>query len=107
LFAPASLVLHKHRATSGPRFGELFVNNTTRRNHYLFTWKNVTDFGMLLEHLVMLPSLHGRAIAQYGAAFEVRAYLRACLRLPLAVYRRLANVREYVLNDRNVLGLTQ
>jgi GT2 family glycosyltransferase len=107
LFAPASLVMHKHRATSGPRFGDLFVNNTTRRNHYLFTWKNVTDFGMLVEHLVMLPSLHGRAIAQYGAAFEVRAYLRACLRLPLAVYRRLANVRTYVLNDRDVLGLSQ
>ena len=106
MFAPASRVLHKHRATSGPRFGDLFVNNTTRRNHYLFTWKNVTDSGMLVEHLARLPSIHGRAIAQFGAAFEVRAYLRACLRLPLAILRRLSNVRTYVLNDRDVLGLT-
>ena len=94
LFAPASRVMHKHRATSGPRFGELFVNNTTRRNHYLFAWKNVTDSGMLLEHLAMLPVIHRRAIPQYGAAFEVRAYLRAVLRLPLAIRRRLAERRE-------------
>lgn len=107
LFAPASRVMHKHRATSGPRFGEMFVNNTTRRNHYLFAWKNLTDFGMLLEHLVMLPVIHRRAITQYGAAFEVRAYLRACLRLPLAIRRRLANVGAGVLGDRDVLGLSQ
>jgi GT2 family glycosyltransferase len=107
LFAPASRVMHRHRATSGARFGELFVNNTTRRNHYLFAWKNLTDFGMLIEHLAMLPVIHRRAITQYGAAFEVRAYLRACLRLPLAIRRRLANVGAYVLDDRDVLGLTQ
>ena len=107
LFAPGSCVTHKHRATSGPRFGELFVNNTTRRNHYLFVWKNLTDFGMLLEHLATLPAIHGRAITQYGAAFEVRAYLRACLRLPLAIRRRLANTGAYVLGDRDVLGLTR
>ena len=107
LFAPGSRVMHKHRATSGPRFGELFVNNTTRRNHYLFAWKNLTDFGMLIEHLAMLPVIHRRAIAQYGAAFEVRAYLRACLRLPWAIHRRFINAGAYVLGDRDVLGLTQ
>jgi O-antigen biosynthesis protein len=107
LFAPASRVMHKHRATSAPRFGELFVNNTTRRNHYLFVWKNLTDFGMLLEHLAMLPVIHRRAITQYGAAFEMRAYLRACFRLPLAIRRRLANIGAYVVSDRDVLGLTK
>jgi GT2 family glycosyltransferase len=107
LFAPASRVMHKHRATSGVKFGEIFVNNTTRRNHYLFVWKNVTDFEMLLEHVVTLPRTHARAISQYGAAFEMRAYFRACLRLPLAIWRRLENVRSYVLDDHDVLGLSQ
>ena len=107
LLAPASRVIHKHRGTAGPRFGDLFVNNTTRRNHYLFVWKNVTDFGMLLEHLFGLPRIHGSAISQYGAAFEYRAYLRAVLRLPLAIRRRLANLGSYVVSDRDVPGLTQ
>ena len=106
LLAPASHVTHKHRGTTGPRFGELFVNNTTRRNHYLFIWKNVTDIGMLLEHLTGLPRIHGRAISQYGPAFEYRAYLRACIRLPMAVWRRLA-ARHQVLDDREILGFSQ
>jgi GT2 family glycosyltransferase len=107
VLAPASRVIHKHRGTSGPRFGDLFVNNTTRRNHYLFLWKNVTDLGMLLEHILSLPRIHYRAIFQYGAAFEYRAYLRAFVRLPLAIRRRWANVGSYRFSDRDVLGLSQ
>jgi len=107
LLAPASRVIHRHRGTAGPRFGDLFVNNTTRRNHYLFVWKNVTDRGMLLEHLTSLPFIHVRAISQYGAAFEYRAYLRAFVRLPLAVRRRLTNLGSYVIGDRDILGLTR
>jgi len=107
LLAPASSVTHKHRGTSAPRFGELFVNNTTRRNHYLFVWKNVTDLGMLWEHLWNLPYAHGRAVSQYGAPFEFRAYVRAVVRLPWALRRRLLNVRNYVLGDQDVLGLSQ
>lgn len=83
------------------------MNNTTRRNHYLFIWKNVADLGMLLEHLRMLPAIHGRAISQYGALFEFRAYLRAFARLPLAMRRRLSTVRTSVVGDREVLGLSQ
>jgi GT2 family glycosyltransferase len=107
LLAPASRVTHKHRGTSGPRFGELFVNNTTRRNHYLFVWKNVTDLAMLWQHLRNLPYIHGRAVSQYGAPFEFRAYVRAVVRLPRALRRRLMNVRNYVVGDREVLGLSQ
>jgi len=107
LLAPDSHVIHRHRATSAARFGESFVNNTTRRNQYLFVWKNVTDLSLLLQHLASLPRQHARAISQYGGRFEFRAYLRACGRLPLAVFRRLSNVRAYVLKDRDVFGLTQ
>ena len=103
LMAPASRVVHKHRGTSGPKFGDDFVDNTTRRNLYLLVWKNVTDFEMIVEHLVRLPAIHGRSIMQHGAAFEIRAYLRAVLRLPLALWRRVANTRALTVSDREVL----
>jgi hypothetical protein len=69
--------------------------------------ENVTDFSMLREHLTSLPRIHGRAIWQYGAVFEFRAYLRAVLRLPMAVRRRLASIRNYVLSDSEVSNLTR
>jgi GT2 family glycosyltransferase len=107
MVAPASSVVHKHRGTSAPRFGAAFVENTTRRNHFLFVWKNLTDSALLIQHLVMLPRIHARAIAQHGGRFEFRAYLRACLRLPLAVVRRISNAGAFVLKDRDVFGLTR
>jgi GT2 family glycosyltransferase len=103
LLAPRSHVVHKHRGTSRPKFGDDFVDSTIRRNQFLFIWKNVTDTGLILQHLMGLPRIHGSAILQKGASFEVRSYLAAILRLPLALWRRMSNLREYVAGDRDVL----
>jgi len=48
LLAPASRVLHKHRGTSKPKFGNRFVDDTIRKNQFLFIWKNLTDARMTL-----------------------------------------------------------
>jgi GT2 family glycosyltransferase len=107
LLAPRSHVVHKHRGTSRPKFGDDFVDCTIRRNQFLFIWKNVTDTGLILQHLLALPHIHGSAVLQKGARFEVRSYGAAILRLPLAVWRRMSNLREYVAGDRDVLKSLQ
>jgi GT2 family glycosyltransferase len=104
LLAPSSRVVHKHRATSSRKFSTEFVDNTIRRNLYLFVWKNVTDGAMLLEHILNLPRIHGRAVMSGNGGFEVRAYLRACLKLPAALVRRFRNMGRYVIGDRDVLA---
>jgi len=103
LFAPHSHVVHKHRGTSRPKFGDEYVDCTIRRNQFLFIWKNVTDAGMILRHLIELPRIHGSAILQKGARLEIRSYAGAVVRLPLATWRRVGNLREYVASDRDVL----
>jgi GT2 family glycosyltransferase len=103
LLAPRSHVVHKHRGTSRPKFGDDFVDRIIRRNQFLFIWKNVTDTGLMLQHLIGLPRIHGSAILQKGARFEVRSYVAAILRLPFALWRRVSNLREYVAGDRDVL----
>jgi GT2 family glycosyltransferase len=108
LLAPESRVIHKHRGTSKARFGNDFVDNTIRRNQYLFIWKNITDLPMILGHLANLPRIHARAmIGQPGAAFEIRAYFRAVRRLPQALRKRLANQATYLLSDREALARSQ
>lgn len=103
LFAPGSHVVHKHRGTSRPKFGDDFVDATIRRNQFLFIWKNVTETGLILQHLLRLPKIHGRSILQNGARSEIRSYVKAIARLPIAIWRRVANLREYVVSDREVL----
>jgi GT2 family glycosyltransferase len=107
LLAPASHVIHKHRGTSRPKFGDDFVDNTIRRNQFLFTWKNVTDFSMTLSHLINLPRIHVGAMIQGNPQFEVHAYLRAVRQLPEAFAKRVANRPFYVNQDDDILRIVQ
>lgn len=107
LLAPASRVVHKHRSTSQAKFGNSFVENTIRKNQFLFVWKNVTDLSMTLEHLVNLPRIHARAMLRKEPMFEVRAFFRALRQLPEALQKRVTNVGQSILSDREVLARSQ
>jgi GT2 family glycosyltransferase len=107
ILAPASRVVHKHRGTSLPRFGKDFVENTIRRNQFLFVWKNVTDVSMITSHLLHLPAIHASAITMGDPWFELYAFLRALRQLPEAVLARLANMPRYVYRDCEVLKFSQ
>jgi GT2 family glycosyltransferase len=107
LMAPASRVIHKHRSTSAAKFGEDFVESTIRKNQYLFIWKNVTDFSMVLGHLVNLPRTHLRSMRSHSPKFEIRAFLRALRQLPEAAIKRSANAAQYVTGDKEVLTRSQ
>lgn len=103
VLAPSSHVIHKHRATNRPKFGNQFVDNTIRKNQYLFVWKNVTDSRMFFEHLLNLPRTHGRLMVAGDAWFEVGAFLRALRQLPEAAWKRLRPISRYTESDAAVL----
>jgi len=107
LLAPASRVVHKHRSTSKAKFGTDFVENTIRKNQYLFIWKNITDAPMVAEHVLNLPRIHARAMLNQTPAFEIRGFLRAIRQLPAALRRRVHNAPHYVFSDREVLTRSQ
>ncbi len=107
VLAPASRVVHKHRGTSKAKFGNRFVDNTIRKNQFLFIWKNVTDAPMIFEHLVNLPRIHARAMIQNDPRSEIETYLRAVRQAPQALARRVASISHYVISDRDVLAHSQ
>jgi len=107
LLAPASRVIHKHRATTRAKFSKRFVEVMVRKNQYLFTWKNVTDSAMIFQHLRNLPRIHAREMVQYGPLFEAHAFARAVQQLPQALAKRLSNLSCYAIPDREVLARSQ
>jgi len=107
LLAPASRVVHKHRATTKAKFPDRFVETTVRRNQYLFTWKNLTDTTMILQHVANLPRAHARGMVQHDPLFEMQAFLRAFRRLPEALTKRLSHISRYTIPDREVLARSQ
>ncbi len=106
LFAPGSVVIHRHRGTSQRKFGADFVQNITRKNQYLFIWKNITRLSWLLEHFLWLPFNQLRFMRQTGVRFELKALWRAFLQIPECLIKRINRRRVYQLSDPEVFERT-
>lgn len=81
LFASASVVYHKHRASSSRRFTSQELQILIQRNQFLFIWKNIRDWRLLLSHCVYLPWNAYRLARDFGPAIW-KSLLRAAARIP-------------------------
>jgi GT2 family glycosyltransferase/glycosyltransferase involved in cell wall biosynthesis len=52
MYQPASVVYHEHRGTIGKKFSEAYIQAVLKKNFLLFTWKNIHEWGRLLEHFM-------------------------------------------------------
>lgn len=106
LLAADSIVVHKHRGTNKLKFGDNYVDNTIRKNQYLFIWKNITDLRLILSHSLLLPVIQARLIWQTDWRFELKAFFRALIQLPEALRKRCSGRSCYVLNDSQIFEQT-
>ncbi len=102
LLAPKSVVIHKHRGTNKLKFGDNYVDNTIRKNQYLFIWKNITDWKWLASHTLLLPMIQAHLLAQTNLKFEVKAFLRALLQLPEVLLKRYRMRTQYTRGDSDI-----
>jgi GT2 family glycosyltransferase len=111
LYEPLSVVYHKVSATMMVR--KLSYHFLMQRNGYLFTWRNVTDPGILFTHIVLLmPNLFRYATGtarwfkiNWWQAFwiELKSFFAALTRLPKVASRRISDKKFQALSDKEVL----
>lgn len=106
LLAVDSVVVHKHRGTNKQKFGDNFVDNTIRKNQYLFIWKNITFFPWTLAHLLYLPIIQAGFLIQTNWQFETKAFFRALLQFPEALAKRYRRRNEYQMQDPEIFERT-
>ena len=68
LLAPKSIVYHKHRASSEKRFSPSALQKLVIRNQYLFIWKNIRSWKLLLSHCGFLAWNCFRLSRDHGIA---------------------------------------
>lgn len=54
MYAPDSIVYHKHRGTIGQRFTDAYIASVVQKNRLLFAWKNIHEKDRLLGHFAWL-----------------------------------------------------
>jgi len=97
----AAAVLHDHNRTIGSRFGRDSVATVYERNRLIFTWKNLTDAGLFVRHLVALPAkLLWDSIAHRSF---VRGFSSALPVLREIASRRDLERRQSKVRDRELL----
>jgi GT2 family glycosyltransferase len=73
----------------------------TRRNSFIFTWKNINDPYFLTTHFLLLP-----LNIIYWLFYDrprISALLKAIILLPEIIKKRIAQKKTYRISDRNVL----
>jgi O-antigen biosynthesis protein len=104
VWEPASVVVHEHRATIGRLYSRSFVRQTQDRARLVFTWKNITDRGLIATHLAWLGPRTLARLAR-GEWYFARA-LGSCVRdLPAILAARRRERREARRSDGEVFAL--
>ncbi|MEO6029605.1 MAG: glycosyltransferase [Candidatus Binatia bacterium] len=97
LFAPKSLVHHKHRGTTRRLWSEDKIYSFFIKNLAALVWKNVTDWRMLRAHLGGIVLLPFRVRSQSGMKAAIYTWVGMWKQLPVVARAR---VREGRLGRR-------
>ncbi len=81
LFAPGSVVYHRHRASSARLFSPPQLQTLIQRNQFLFIWRNIRSWRLLFSHCFFLPWNCYRLARDYGLGIW-RSLIQAIMRMP-------------------------
>ncbi|MEN6627643.1 MAG: glycosyltransferase [Candidatus Sumerlaeia bacterium] len=102
LYDPRAVAWHLGKGSMRDRLGDYGLALMLKRNHLLFNWASLADFGLLARHCLGLPRL---VLTADGApAGWGRALLAALARLPAVLRLRRARAAAG-RPDRQLLGL--
>ena len=102
LFEAKSIVRHYHEEGKIKReFSPLDVKRIVYRNQFIFIWKNVTDWSILLAHACWTPIRLMQTLFS-GDPLMIQGYFMAITRLPAIVIKRKSQRNLYKLSDRSL-----
>lgn len=104
LLAPASIVYHKHRATSSRSFTPAGLRQLVQRNQLLFIWKNIGSWTLLPAHCLCLPWTCYRLARDYGLRIW-RSLPAAACKIPALQLIRLRAPYRAARADTDVFRL--
>ncbi len=104
LLAPESIVYHKHRATSLRRFKPSELRVLIARNQFIFLWKNIQDWRLLLCHAFFLPWNCYRLARDHGLVLW-KSILRAAWAIPSIAASRVRFPFRRILGDWEIFQL--
>ncbi len=99
VYVPASAIHHMGQVSFHRRFGRRRTRVINFRNVFLFMWKNMSDWPIILEHLIFLP--FRLVYALVGGRFDfLEGFMRALPLLTAAIGRRRLILKVGVSDEK-------
>ncbi len=104
LLAPESKVYHKHRASAERRFKASELQILIARNQFLFIWKNIESWKLLISHGIFLPWNCYRLTRDLGLASWL-SFLRGFCAIPSVIAARFCHKIRAQRSDLEIFDM--
>jgi GT2 family glycosyltransferase len=102
IFESKSIVYHYHEEGKIKReFSPTDVKRIVYRNQFIFIWKNVTDWSILLSHALWAPIRLVQAVFRKDMLM-IQGYLWALSKVPTIYLKRARQTKIYHIRDRDL-----
>lgn len=108
LFAPKSVVHHKHRSTTSRLWSEGAIYSFFVKNLAALVWKNIGDIRLIFRHLCGLIILPARVYKNAGNASAFMTYWRLIRQIPRVIRARVReNLKPRTLDDQTIMEVSR
>ena len=103
LFEENSKVDHFHeegaiKKTKSP----FFIKTVAYKNQFIFVWKNISDYFLIIEHFLWLPYHFIKAIISFDLPFFL-GFMWAVTKIPQLIFNYPQAAKNFKLTDREVI----
>ncbi len=103
VFEPRSIVVHEHEEGAiKTKFKPKHIQKIAYRNQYFFIWKNITDRGLLLSHILWMPYHLLKAVLRRDLVF-IQGFFLALAQMDRVKDSRYRAKKLFVRTDRSIL----
>jgi len=102
-FEKESKVEHRHEEGAiKTHYKKNKITTIAYRNQFIFHWKNITDFNLLLSHFLWLPYHLLKALSRFDKEF-LNGFCLALTLLPDIINHRKKQKNLFVLKDKDII----
>ncbi len=104
LFTPKIKVKHQHESTIGTHFSKRYIQAIAYRNQFIFIWKNISDPGLILIHILFLPYLFVSFLIRRQVLF-IKGFLSAIQYIGVVLQKRSYEKSKARVSDTIILNM--
>jgi GT2 family glycosyltransferase len=102
-FEPLSAVDHYHeQGAILKQKSEYFIKSVSYKNQFIFVWKNIDDYLLIIQHIVFLPYHFAKALLSLNLPFFI-GFFWAITSLPILVLQVTFTTNSFIISEKEVL----